>query len=308
MKTPTQSAGKPAGAPPLIWDEFLPHFRRAVRLINQDEFTEADCERLTELGQHLVKELDDSIKKRPVATKLRLTETLRECLNEMPHAETMLSHKLAELEKTPALYDARFPLIREAIAAAEDTLGGLIELLGKYYPETLAGNIRTIKGPLAVRKLIVKYLPGWHKLNLDIRSEQAAAAHAPNLPAAPAVLTLAALCRAPFTPPHLNELLVRLKVISPSGTCLTNELRGKAQGPRAAFTATYRVLHRAGLLNPVPDRVWAAAFLKAYGAILKKGAISHKLTAHGTATPTAPLPFTEAVNIAREWVAEWQGR
>ena len=173
MKTPTQPAGKPAGAPPLIWDEFLPHFRRAVRLINQDEFTEADCERLTQLGQHLVKELDDSIKKRPTATKLRLTENLRECLNEMPYAETMLSHKLAELEKTPALYDARYPLIREAIAAAEDTLGGLIELLGKYYPETLAGNIRTTNGPLAVSELVLKYLPGLHDLNKKIRFERA---------------------------------------------------------------------------------------------------------------------------------------
>ena len=129
------------------------------------------------MGQHLVKELDDSIKKRPTATKLRLTENLRECLNEMPHAETMLSHKLAELEKTPGLYDARSPLIREAIAAAEDTLGGLIELLGTYYPETLAGNIRTTNGPLAVSELVLKYLPGFHDLNKKIRSERAV--HAP---------------------------------------------------------------------------------------------------------------------------------
>ena len=174
LKAPTK--GTPAGAPLLTWDEFLPHFRWAVRLINQDEFTEADCERLTQLGQHLVKELDNSIKKRPTATKLRLTENLRECLNEMPHAETMLSHKLAELEKTPALYDARSPLIREAMAAAEDTIGGLIELLSKYYPETLTGSIRTTNGPLAVSELVLKYLPGFHDLNKKIRFERAALA------------------------------------------------------------------------------------------------------------------------------------
>ena len=120
--------------------------------------------------------------------------------------------------------------------------------------------------------------------------------------------TVADLCRLPFTPAGLNELLVRLKVISPAGTCLTNDLKGKAQGPRAAFTAAYRVLHRAELLNPVVDKVWAAAFLQAYGAKLGKCAISHKLTVHGTATAAAPLPFTEAVNIAREWVNEWQSR
>lgn len=123
------------------------------------------------------------------------------------------------------------------------------------------------------------------------------------------VPTVADLCRLPFTPADLSELLVRLKVISPAGTCLTNDLKGKAQGPRAAFTAAYRVLHRAGLLNPVvDDKTWATAFLQAYGAKLGKGAISHKLTVHGTAFTPAPLPFTEAVNTTREWVNEWQNR
>ena len=127
-------------------------------------------------------------------------------------------------------------------------------------------------------------------------------------PKQPPVSPAADLCRPPFTPLDLNELLIRLRVISPAGACLTNDLKGKAQGLRAAFTAAYRVLHWEGLLEPVSDKEWPVAFSQAYGAKLGKGAIAHKLTDRGNARDMAPLPFSEAVSLAREWVAEWKIR
>ena len=277
LDTPTK--GTPAGAPSLTWDGFLPHFRRAVRLINQDEFTEADCERLTQLGQHLVKELDNSIKKRPTATKSRLIGDLRECLNEMPHAETMLSHKLAELEKTPALYDARSPLIREAIAAAEDTIGGLIELLGKYYPETLTGSIRTANGPLAVSELVLKYLPGFHDLNKKIRSEQAPPAPATTEPtqpgsptldtAPPAALTVADLCRDGFTPDDVLALAREVGLADEAGRfCLWSRKPGTKPRKLGAVVGFCKALggDAKGVTAPplagtIPERVRAVGVL-----------------------------------------------
>ena len=261
LDTPTE--GTSAAATPLIRDEFLPHFRQAVRLINKNGFTEADCERLTQLGQHLVKELDDSIKKRPKATKLRLIEALRECLDEMRYAESMLSCKLAELKiNTPALYDARYPLIREAIAAAEDTLGGLIELLGKYYPETLTGNIRTTEGQLAMRELVLRYLPGFHDLNKRIRYEQ----DAPDTPAAPATteppqpgsLALDTPAPSPWEPlltgllelPALFEFFADCGLLTPTGelTALGKGTDGQ-KGGKAPWAGTLQALMKSRHLD-----------------------------------------------------------
>ena len=146
----------------------------------------------------------------------------------------------------------------------------------------------------------------WHCWYEFQKAEEVAQPDSPHLDTPPS--TVVDLCRPPFEPDDLKELLVRLKVISPASTCLTNDLRGKAQGLRAAFTAAYRVLHREGLLEPVGDKIWATVFLQAYGAKLGKHAISHKLTVHGTARTPASLPFTEAVNTAREWVNEWRSR
>ncbi|AWM34184.1 hypothetical protein DDQ68_16160 [Hymenobacter nivis] len=128
----------------------------------------------------------------------------------------------------------------------------------------------------------------------------------PELPEKPtAALTVAELCCNGFAPPNLNDLLKRLKVIDTDGNCLTNKLLGKAQGKRGAFTAAYRVLHRAGLLAPTAtDKVWADAFKKEYDANLGADVIAHQLTPHGQAPTSAPGPFQSAVADAIEWVNE----
>lgn len=133
-------------------------------------------------------------------------------------------------------------------------------------------------------------------------------------PAAPAsvskqgpAVTVAGLCQSGFTKADLNELLVRLAVLDSKGNCLTNDLRGKARGKRGAFTAAYRVLHRAGLLAPTAtDREWAEAFKKEYKADLGTAVIAHKLTSHGQAASSSPGPFRRAVADADEWVESWK--
>lgn len=126
---------------------------------------------------------------------------------------------------------------------------------------------------------------------------------------APDAPTVADLCHNGFIPHDLAELLQRLAVIDAAGNCLTNDLRGKGRGKRGAFTAAYRVLHRAGLLAPtVTDKEWAAAFKKEYGANLGADVIAHQLTAHAHAPQSAPGPFQRAVDDAAEWVAEWKSR
>lgn len=115
------------------------------------------------------------------------------------------------------------------------------------------------------------------------------------------------LCCEPFTPADLKGLLLRLGVVNSAGTCLTNDLQGKARGQRGAFAAAYRVLHRAGLLNAtITDREWADVFKREYGADLGAGAIAHQLTAHGQAKNLTPGPFQKAVDKADVWVKEWQ--
>jgi hypothetical protein len=121
--------------------------------------------------------------------------------------------------------------------------------------------------------------------------------------------TVGDLCRAGLTLADLKDLLIRLAVIDTTGKCLTNNLKGKAQGKRGAFTAAYRVLHRAGLLAPTAtDKEWAGAFKKEYEAELGTDVIAHKLTQHGQASSRAPGPFQQAVADATEWVSEWKSR
>lgn len=121
--------------------------------------------------------------------------------------------------------------------------------------------------------------------------------------------TVADLCRNGFTPADLTNLLLRLAVVDAGGTSITNELRGKARGQRGAFTAAYRVLHRAELLAPTAtDKLWAAAFQNEYGVTLGADVIAHQLTPHGHAQTLAPGPFRKAVADATEWVNVWKSR
>lgn len=139
----------------------------------------------------------------------------------------------------------------------------------------------------------------------------------PHAPASPSIalaitepllaITVAELCLGSFTTADLSNLLVRLAVLDTKGNCLTNELRGKARGKRGAFTAAYRVLHRAGLLAPVAtDREWADAFRKEYKVELGADVITHQITPHGHAVDSTPIPFQRAVDDATVWVAEWK--
>ncbi|MBU6119492.1 hypothetical protein [Hymenobacter siberiensis] len=119
--------------------------------------------------------------------------------------------------------------------------------------------------------------------------------------------TIAELCISPFTPADLSNLLQHLRLIDSRGNCLTNDLRGKAQGLRSKFTAAYRVLHRRGLMDSTSNNAeWVNAFHIAYGAAIGETAQNIELTGHGKAAATSSLPFKKGVDEAETWVSDWR--
>jgi hypothetical protein len=123
----------------------------------------------------------------------------------------------------------------------------------------------------------------------------------------PTRTTVEELCIAPFAKSDLDQLLQHLRLIDSQNKCLTNHLEGKGAGPRSKFTAAYRVLHRAGLMDAtVNDAEWANAFLMAYHANIGEAAQSHELTAHGHAAHKTSQPFKKGVAEATAWVSDWR--
>lgn len=119
--------------------------------------------------------------------------------------------------------------------------------------------------------------------------------------------TVAELCRPPFTKADLSNLLQHLRLIDSSGICLTNSLEGKGAGLRSKFTAAYRVLHRAQLMESTAnDAEWASAFRTEYHAEIGETAQKHELTAHGKAVATSSLPFQKGVDEVNAWVINWR--
>ncbi len=116
------------------------------------------------------------------------------------------------------------------------------------------------------------------------------------------------LCRAPFSQADFSELLVRLGVIDSEGNCLTNHLKGPARSKRGAFTAAYRVLHRAGLLEPVTNSQLGEVLSNTYGAEMGVDVLSHELTANGMALTRTTADFRRAVDTCKEWLKEWKTR
>ena len=145
--------------------DFLPHYRQAIRLMREGQLTPAHYDHLVPLAWLLVDEIKKQIDKRPKATKGRLIESLRECLNEGPHAETVFRHTVKALENIPAEHDALYPLLRDTVGVIDDVLGGLLELLCTRYEGQLDGHIATHKKLVPVRELVKQYLPGFHPLN-----------------------------------------------------------------------------------------------------------------------------------------------
>ncbi|GAB3877145.1 hypothetical protein GCM10028824_36520 [Hymenobacter segetis] len=123
----------------------------------------------------------------------------------------------------------------------------------------------------------------------------------------PARTTIEELCIAPFTKSDLDQLLQQLRLIDSQNNCLTNNLEGKAAGLRSKFTAVYRVLQRARLMDSTAnDAEWANAFRSAYHAEIGEAAQKHELTAHGHAASTSSQPFKKGVAEVTTWVSNWR--
>jgi hypothetical protein len=116
------------------------------------------------------------------------------------------------------------------------------------------------------------------------------------------------LCRPPLSQADFSELLVRLGAIDSEGNCLTNNLKGKASSKRGAFIAAYRVLHRADLLEPVTNSQLGEVLSNTYQAEMGAEVLSKELTGKGMAPENATSDFTRAVDICKEWLAEWKTR
>jgi hypothetical protein len=115
------------------------------------------------------------------------------------------------------------------------------------------------------------------------------------------------LCCNGFTVSYLSELLRILGVIDQNNRCLTNKLKGKAQGRRSRFTAAYRVLRRADLLSAnIEDSDWTIVFEEEYGVILGPAVASHSLEKNGLPRTDTSLEFKDGVEIAKDWVQEWK--
>lgn len=212
--------------------------------------------------------------------------------------------------------EARIPSIQShSLKGLNDALhmsiADLLETFTTFYDDDIKKEkVATRFNIFSISDLIEKYGTGFSRNVLAEVLPQPLDTPAPP-PAAAGASAVADLCRTDngFTLTDLSALLLRLAVIDAAGTCLTNKLRGKAQGKRGAFTAAYRVLHRAGLLNATAtDREWAGAFKVEYGADLGDDAIAHQLTAHGQAHDNAPGAFQKAVVTAHAWVSEWKAR
>jgi hypothetical protein len=136
----------------------------------------------------------------------------------------------------------------------------------------------------------------------------------PNLqaarPALSAKLFVRDICRPPLCQDDFSDLLVRLGVIDSEGNCMTNHLKGPARSKRGAFTAAYRVLHRAGLLEPVSDSQLGEVLSNTYRAELGPDVLSYELTAKGMAPALAKATasFIRAVDTCKEWLTEWKAR
>lgn len=116
------------------------------------------------------------------------------------------------------------------------------------------------------------------------------------------VHTLESLCRVPFTPSDLRELLTHLQVLdSETGYWHLGELKGKAASPLSAFPAAYRAAQEANLMLLTDAPVYRKLFTREYRVDFKDRLANFK-----DGSPSASAAFHEYLNKARQWIKMWK--
>lgn len=225
-----------------------------------------------------------------------------------------LAHEFPEGDEVDAEY------IESLLIKAEDygffTPGAVINFWGsvteKYPPlppdktyilPPLKGGFRESYTGSKANKQRAKIIRKWLKRRATELQIHQSSTPAPSL----IRTTVDELCVSPFTKLDLDRLLQHLRLIDSQNNCLTNNLEGKGAGLRSKFTAAYRVLHRARLMEATAyDAEWASAFRTEYHAEIGEAAQKHELTNHGKAVSTSSMPFKKGVDEVLAWVIDWR--
>ncbi len=120
-------------------DPFIIKVRKLSRLIN--EITEKDIHELDELELILVADVEKTIKANPDIGRSQLISTLNEMLDEYKFVNAKVHNRVEKLQGIGMDdYDAKLYDTKELLAACDNAIGRLLQLLYDYFPKLALKN------------------------------------------------------------------------------------------------------------------------------------------------------------------------